>query len=469
VTGEIAGVLEALPPLWVQAWLAAFGLMLGSFTNVLIHRLPRGEDVVFARSACPRCRATIRWHDNVPVLSWLLLRGRCRGCGAAISPRYVVVELLAAALVVLAHARFGVGAALPIAVAFLVLVLALVFTDLEHFVLPDALTLPGTFLGLLVSFWSPLTTPEDALAGCLLGLFVIEALNLAYKLVRRKDGMGAGDTKMMMMVGAFLGWRLALSTLLLACFAGALIGVPWLVLSRLRANRAARRARAAQPDATAPAAGSRPEVEPGTPPEVEAPVEARAERSVLLDLVPADPEGLIAPLVYLVLLLSTAGLTIEPRRALGGLLVGLAVKKGLDVTLARLGRRRVMASGGSVTELAPLFGAACGLPPTPLSAGAGTAACAAWLVLSRPARPALARLAPPPPPGEAVGPLAAGEGAPPPAEAEGPEAAGPEAPLMQAALPFGVFLGVGAAVSLLWGPDIVDWYLGLFLTPFPGE
>ena len=153
---------ELVPGWFLGTWLVAFGLVIGSFLNVVIHRLPRGDFPGPKRSACPSCGHAIRWYENVPVLSWLLLRGRCSGCGERISVRYVVVELLAGALALACWLVFGWSAALPFALVFGWAMIALVFTDLEHMLLPDAITLTGTFTALCFSWINPLVDGSPA-------------------------------------------------------------------------------------------------------------------------------------------------------------------------------------------------------------------------------------------------------------------------------------------------------------------
>jgi leader peptidase (prepilin peptidase) / N-methyltransferase len=223
-----------------------FGLVLGSFLNVVIYRVPRGQSVVKPRSACPNCGTQIRAYDNIPVLSWIILRGKCRDCAHPISARYAMVELLCGFLFVSAY-YFAVPIDTIIAFwtviklcVFFFLLLPLIFIDYEHHLLPDVLTLPGLILGLIFSLlvpvgglpmfltrkmlalrW-PLTAISlvDALIGAALGAFFIYAVGEIYFRLRHVEGMGFGDVKLMAMVGAFLGAKLALFTI----FTGAVLG-----------------------------------------------------------------------------------------------------------------------------------------------------------------------------------------------------------------------------------------------------
>ena len=223
-------------------FVAVLGAVVGSFANVCIHRLPRGESVVSPRSRCPVCGAPIAARDNVPVLSWVLLGARCRACRAPISPRYVLVELLVAALFLLAAVRHGIG---PTAAAGALLATAAVVlsaTDLESRVLPDEVTLGVLVLALLLAAARDLPAALErgpgafaghllpALAGAVLGAAFVWGVGAAYRLVRGAEGMGLGDVKMIAMAGAFVGPVGVLLTLFVASLVGSLVaGLPILV------------------------------------------------------------------------------------------------------------------------------------------------------------------------------------------------------------------------------------------------
>jgi leader peptidase (prepilin peptidase)/N-methyltransferase len=211
------------------------GLALGSFLNVCIVRLPRGESVVTPGSHCMHCGAPVLPRDNLPILSWLLLRGSCRRCGRKISLRYPLVEAATAVLFAGCALRFGMGfAAIGMAV-FCWLLLGLALIDAETFLLPDAFTLPGILLGLLYSgaryerFW-------PGLANSLLGAAAIAAvlllISLVYRLVRGREGMGLGDVKLGAMLGAWLGWQLGSVALFLAIVGGGLGGIVLVAMRR---------------------------------------------------------------------------------------------------------------------------------------------------------------------------------------------------------------------------------------------
>ena len=206
------------------AIVAFLGLAIGSFLNVVIHRVPRGESLVSPGSRCPACGHALRAADNVPVVSYLLLLGRCRQCRASISGRYPLVELATGTLFVLYYFVFGWTALLAVRLLFAAAMVALFVIDLEHRLLPDRITLPGMVTGLLASLLLP-PGIRDALIGTLAGGGVLWAIGEAYYRYSGEEGMGGGDVKMLAMIGAFLGWQLVLVTLVFSSIAGAVTGV----------------------------------------------------------------------------------------------------------------------------------------------------------------------------------------------------------------------------------------------------
>lgn len=210
------------------------GLLLGSFLNVVVWRLPRGESVAWPGSRCPACGHAVRPRDNLPLLGWLLLRGRCRDCAAPISPRYPLVEAaggLAAAAALLAAPSPAAAAA---ALLLLLALIAVFLIDLDHRLILDVITLPGVALGLLLC---PLlgTARTDALLGAAGGWLVLEGVRLGYRRWRGIEGLGGGDVKLAAMLGAWLGWQGVLLTFLLGSFAGAALGLA--MAARGRADR----------------------------------------------------------------------------------------------------------------------------------------------------------------------------------------------------------------------------------------
>lgn len=208
-------------------FVAVFGLVFGSFFNVVIYRLPRGLNLSRPPSACPGCGARIRPVDNIPLLSYLALRGRCRRCGKGISPVYPAVEALTALGFVLVYLGAGrvVGLEFIAGCLFTSALIVLGFIDAEHQVLPDAVTMPGLVLALAYSFFRDDLGFRGALIGAVVGGGFLMAVYGAYRLIRKKEGLGMGDVTMMLMVGAYLGWMRTLLVLILASFGGAVVGV----------------------------------------------------------------------------------------------------------------------------------------------------------------------------------------------------------------------------------------------------
>ncbi len=208
-----------------------FGLLIGSFLNVVIYRLPRGQSLVTPPSTCPGCGSRIRPIDNIPVLSWILLGGKCHKCGAPISIQYPIVELATGLLFLLVAWLTPAGPLLAARLLFVVILVVLFGIDLHHQILPNVITVPGIAIGFLFS----LVTPPgwmNSLIGIALGGGVLYAIAAAYYAVRREEGLGMGDVKMLAMIGAFLGWKAVLVTLILSSFAGALVGIGIIALSR---------------------------------------------------------------------------------------------------------------------------------------------------------------------------------------------------------------------------------------------
>ena len=213
------------------AIVAFLGMAIGSFLNVVIHRLPRGESVVSPGSRCPACGYSLRALDNIPVISYLMLLGRCRQCGVRISPRYPLVEIATGALFVLHYFVFGWTPLLAVRLLFAASLVALFAIDLEHHLLPDAITLPGVGAGLLASLFLP-PGIRDALIGVIAGGGVLWLIGEAYYRYSGEEGMGGGDVKMLAMIGAFLGWQLVIVTLVFSSIAGSVIGILLIVTKR---------------------------------------------------------------------------------------------------------------------------------------------------------------------------------------------------------------------------------------------
>lgn len=213
-------------PLWFFVVYAGLvGLIVGSYLNVVVHRLPRNLSTVLPRSRCPHCGAAIRARDNLPVVSWLLLGGRCRDCAAPISARYPAIELLTGALFAGAVLRFSATPTAIAAALFCAALVALAAIDFEHFLLPDRITLPGLALGLAAQplvAWGALSA---AIQGALFGAGILLVMAGLWKLLRGVEGMGLGDVKMLAMIGAFLGVHGVVVTLVFASLSGSIVGI----------------------------------------------------------------------------------------------------------------------------------------------------------------------------------------------------------------------------------------------------
>jgi leader peptidase (prepilin peptidase) / N-methyltransferase len=238
----------------LAATLAAglFGLMIGSFLNVVIHRMPKmmqrefdnacaencGQEPVHTdtytlavpRSACPHCGHQITALENIPVVSYLMLGGKCKGCKAKISPRYPIIELLTGALAALMIWTFGSGWPGMASMVFVFLLVAMTFIDLDTQFLPDDLTYPLLWLGLIVNLNGAFVPLKDAVIGALAGYLVLWGVNALFKLVRKVDGMGNGDFKLLAALGAWMGWSMLPAIILLSSVVGAVVGIGLMVL-----------------------------------------------------------------------------------------------------------------------------------------------------------------------------------------------------------------------------------------------
>jgi leader peptidase (prepilin peptidase)/N-methyltransferase len=247
------------------------GLAFGSFLNVCIYRLPLGLSVITPRSACPKCQQPIAFYDNMPVLSWLILRGRCRHCDSKISPRYLMIELLTGLMFLACYWYFGLTLSALKYCAFSFLLLGLIFTDAETKLLPDKMTLPGLALGVVFSLLVPVNDLAsqflpgmvslpfsgeisarilsllDSLLGAAVGAAFIYGAGAIYLRWRGTEGMGFGDVKLMAMVGAFLGMKLTVFTIFTASLAGSFFGVATVLMVWLKRTHRFMRQMAAQP------------------------------------------------------------------------------------------------------------------------------------------------------------------------------------------------------------------------------
>ena len=248
--------LHVVPPVVGYVIAGVFGAIIGSFLNVVVHRVPLDESIVFPNSRCPSCGASIAFYDNIPVLSYIVLGAKCRHCKEHISFRYPAVELLTAALFVAVAWHDGLSAAQPFDLIFASALLALVFIDAEHMILPNAITYPGIAFALIARVVIPylsgtphfddvpsisqgalagtpiwVTSLVGALIGALLGGGSLWLMGWTWEKLRGIEAMGLGDVKMMFMVGAYLGWRLTILTIFVGVFTGSIIGIFLMVRS----------------------------------------------------------------------------------------------------------------------------------------------------------------------------------------------------------------------------------------------
>ena len=251
--------LSLLPPVLGYVVAGVFGAVIGSFLNVVIHRVPMEESVVFPNSRCPSCGAVIAFYDNIPVLSWVMLGAKCRGCKSRISFRYPAVELLTAILFVAVALHDGLSVALPFDLVFVSALVALIFIDAEHMLLPNVITYPGIVFAVIARIAIPLLsgTPHfddvpslahgafaglpiwvTSLAGAAIGALIgggsLWLMGWTWEKLRGVEAMGLGDVKMMFMVGAYLGWRLTILTIFVGVLTGSIIGIALMARQRDR-------------------------------------------------------------------------------------------------------------------------------------------------------------------------------------------------------------------------------------------
>ena len=215
----------------IVALLFAVGLVIGSFLNVCIYRLPRRESVMWPASHCTACNRALAWYENVPVLGWLALGGRCRTCRAAISPMYPIVELITGLAFAGGFLVYGLTPLLVVRLAFACAMIVLFVIDLHHRILPNSVTVPGVAAGIAASVFLPPGWLSSVI-GALAGGGLLFAIAETYYRVRGVEGLGMGDVKMLAMIGAFLGWQQMLVTLIFASFAGSVVGVAMIAGNR---------------------------------------------------------------------------------------------------------------------------------------------------------------------------------------------------------------------------------------------
>jgi leader peptidase (prepilin peptidase)/N-methyltransferase len=209
----------------MNIFITVLGAALGSFLNVLIYRLPEETSIIFPASRCPHCRKAIRFYDNIPVISYILLKGRCRECHEKISFRYPLVELITAVLSLLLFWKFGLTFQYLFSFIFVCALMVITFIDLDHQIIPDVITLPGIPIFFLAAVFAMNLRFLDAFLGFLIGGGCLYGIAFVYELVTKREGMGGGDIKLLAMIGAFLGWQSLLFVLLVSSLLGAVVGI----------------------------------------------------------------------------------------------------------------------------------------------------------------------------------------------------------------------------------------------------
>ena len=211
------------------------GLIVGSFSNVCIYRIPRNESIIFPASHCPKCRSNISPKDNIPILSYILLKGRCRNCKSKISIQYPIVEFLTGLIYLIIYLGYGLSIQSLIYIILSSSLIIIAFIDLNEQIIPEAISLPGMVIGLILSFFVPYISFINSALGVLVGGGIILVIGLAGSAIFKKEAMGGGDVKLAAMIGAFLGWRYIIISLFLGFFLGALAGI-FLILSKIKSR-----------------------------------------------------------------------------------------------------------------------------------------------------------------------------------------------------------------------------------------
>ncbi|MGD0229284.1 MAG: prepilin peptidase [Syntrophorhabdales bacterium] len=214
----------------IDALFFVLGAIFGSFLNVCIYRIPRETSIVRPGSRCPGCGTPISFYHNIPLISYVVLGGRCRSCGQAIPLRYPLVELITAAIFVVFYRLLDLSLDLPVLLVFACLLVVISFIDLEFLIIPDTLSLGGLLLGVAVSFFRSSFSYVDSLLGVLVGAGVLFAIAKSYELVRKQEGMGGGDIKLLGMIGAFCGWKGVVFSLVSGSVAGTVVGIPLMLI-----------------------------------------------------------------------------------------------------------------------------------------------------------------------------------------------------------------------------------------------
>jgi leader peptidase (prepilin peptidase) / N-methyltransferase len=208
------------------------GAVIGSFLNVVIYRLPKDESIIRPGSHCPNCGTPIKFYDNIPFLGYLILKGRCRKCGSVISIRYLLVEMITALIFATLFHLYGLSIELPILLVFASVLIVISFIDFDYYIIPDILSLGGIALGIIVSFGRSNFTLIDSILGVILGGGILYVIAKSYEVIRKREGMGGGDIKLLGMIGAFCGWKGVVFSLVTGSLVGTVIGIPLMLIKR---------------------------------------------------------------------------------------------------------------------------------------------------------------------------------------------------------------------------------------------
>lgn len=212
------------------------GLIVGSFSNVCIYRIPRNESIIYPASHCPKCRSNISPQDNIPLLSYILLKGRCRNCKSKISIQYPIVELLTGLIYLIIYLTYGLSIQSLIYIILSAALIIIALIDLNERIVPDVISLPGILIGFILSFFVPYISFINSALGIFVGGGIILIIGIVGSVIFKKEAMGGGDVKLAAMIGAFLGWRYIIISLFLGFFLGALAGII-LILSKIKSRK----------------------------------------------------------------------------------------------------------------------------------------------------------------------------------------------------------------------------------------
>ena len=218
--------------MFLNSFAFIFGAAIGSFLNVCIFRLPAKTSIITPGSRCPHCLKPLRFYDNIPLISFILLRGKCRDCGGKISWRYPLVELLTAVFALMLFLKFGLTLKFFTFFIFVAVLIVITFIDLDHQIIPDIISLPGIPLFFMAAIFLVRIPWLEALLGLLIGGGILFTIAVVYELITKREGMGGGDIKLLAMIGGFLGWKSLMFVLFFSSFSGAIIGITAMIIKK---------------------------------------------------------------------------------------------------------------------------------------------------------------------------------------------------------------------------------------------